>query len=131
VENSHKSKGGIARIWNATCYSAEGFRAALKHEHAFRQELLLSAALLPIALWLPIVPMERAILVASLLLVLLVELINSAIEAVVDRISSETHELSKRAKDLGSAAVSVSIVIVLVTWATIAGPVAAKLLDPS
>ena len=128
MESSHKSKNGLQRIWRATFYSAAGFRAALKHEHAFRQELFLCAVLLPFALWLPLIAMERAILIASLLLVLIVELLNSAIEAIVDRVSLDRHDLSKRAKDLGSAAVFLSLTMVVVTWLLIAGPALARLL---
>jgi diacylglycerol kinase (ATP) len=127
LESGHKSKSGLQRIWRAMFYSAAGFRAALRHEHAFRQELLLCAVLMPSALWLPLVPIERAILIATLLLVLVVELLNSAIEAIVDRVSLDSHELSKRAKDLGSAAVFVSLAIVVATWILIAGPALATL----
>lgn len=111
------------RIWRAFFYSMEGFASALRHEHAFRQELMLCAVLLPAALWLPVGTVERVLLLASLLLVLIVELLNSAIEAVVDRVSLDHHPLSKRAKDLGSAAVFLSIVFVIVTWGYVAGPV--------
>jgi diacylglycerol kinase (ATP) len=128
LESTHKSKGGLQRIWRATFYSFDGFRSALKHEHAFRQELLLCALLLPLALWLPLLPGERVILIASLLIVLIVELLNSAIEAVVDRVSLENHELSKRAKDFGSAAVFLGLTNVGVAWGFIAGPALAKLL---
>ena len=128
MESSHKSKSGMQRIWRATFYSAAGFRAALEHEPAFRQELLLCAGLLPFALWLPLLPTERAILIGSLLLVLVVELLNSAIEAVVDRVSLDNHDLSRRAKDLGSAAVFLSLAIVVVTWILVAGPAVARLL---
>ena len=127
MESSHKSKSGLQRIWRATFYSAEGFRAALRHEHAFRQELLLCAVLLPFALFLPLIAMERAVLIAALLLLLIVELLNSAIEAIVDRVSLENHDLSKRAKDLGSAAVFLSLTVVAVTWTLIAGPALARL----
>lgn len=127
MESSHKSKSGLVRIWRAMFYSADGFLAAIKHEHAFRQELLLCAVLLPFALWLPLIPMERAVLIAALLLVLIVELINSSIEAIVDRVSLENHDLSKRAKDLGSAAVFLSLTMVAVMWILIAGPAMAKL----
>ena len=127
MESSHKSKSGLQRIWRATFYSVEGFRAALRHEHAFRQELLLCAVLLPFALFLPLIAIERAVLIAALLLVLIVELLNSAIEAIVDRVSLENHDLSKRAKDLGSAAVFLSLTVVAVTWILIAGPALARL----
>jgi len=128
VDSGYKSKSGLQRIWRAALYSAAGFSAALKHEQAFRQELVLCAVLLPLALWLPLILLERTILVVSLLLVLVVELLNSAIEAVVDRVSLDTHDLSKRAKDLGSAAVFLSLTIVGVSWVLIAGPAIAKLI---
>jgi diacylglycerol kinase (ATP) len=111
---------GIRRIVNATRYSANGLRAAWQNEAAFRQELVLALLLVPIAIWLGQTAFERLLLICSCLLVLLVELINSAIETTVDRIGSEQHELSGRAKDLGSAAVLVSLVIVVLTWATVA-----------
>ena len=128
MEAPHKSKGGLLRIWRAFFYSLAGFSAALKHEHAFRQELVLAFIMLPFALLLPLPLGERALLIATLLLVLVVELLNSAIEAVVDRVGLEKHELSKRAKDLGSAAVFLSCVIVIVVWGCIAGPVVIKAL---
>ena len=123
-----KSKGGLVRIWRAFFYSMAGLSAALKHEHAFRQELFLTILLLPLALFLPLTLGEKALLVATLLLVLVVELLNSAIEAVVDRVSTDIHDLSKRAKDLGSAAVFLSCTIVVVVWGGVAGPVIFKLL---
>lgn len=116
MESTHKSKSGLQRIWRAAFYSFEGFRSALKHEHAFRQELMLCAVLLPLAIWLPLVATERVLLIATLLIVLIVELLNSAIEAVVDRVSLDNHELSKRAKDLGSAAVMLSIINTVAVW---------------
>jgi diacylglycerol kinase (ATP) len=127
MESAHKSKSGLARIWRALGYSLQGFAAAWKHEHAFRQELVLCLVLLPFALLLPLQLFERVLLVVTLLLVLVVELLNSAIEAVVDRVGVDHHELSKRAKDLGSAAVFLSLVIVAVTWILIAGPALALL----
>jgi diacylglycerol kinase (ATP) len=126
VEAPHKSRSGLLRIWRAFFYSLAGFGAALKHEHAFRQELFLAFILLPFALLLPLSLAERALLIATLLLVLVVELLNSAIEAVVDRVSLENHELSKRAKDMGSAAVFLSCVITVIIWGGIAGPVVFK-----
>lgn len=129
MESNHKSKSGLQRIWRAAFYSLDGFRAAIRHEHAFRQELLLCVALLPLAVWLPLSPLERAVLIATLLLVLIVELLNSAIEAVVDRVSLDDHDLSKRAKDFGSAAVFMSLTMVVVAWLLIAGPVVVKLLS--
>jgi diacylglycerol kinase (ATP) len=112
----HKGKTGLRRVWNAMFYSVDGFRAALEHEDAFRQEVLLAAVLIPLALFLPASGVGKALMVASVLLVLLVELLNSAIEATVDRISLENHQLAKRAKDIGSAAVFVSLVNVVVVW---------------
>jgi diacylglycerol kinase (ATP) len=128
MESPHKSKSGLERIWRAFFYSLEGFAAALKHEHAFRQELILFVVLLPAALWLPLAVVERVLLIGSLLLVLVVELLNSAVEAVVDRVSLENNDLSKRAKDLGSAAVFLSFVIVIITWSLIVGPAIVKYL---
>jgi len=115
-ESPHKGKTGLKRVWNALFYSIEGFAAAWKHEDAFRQESLLAAVLVPLALFLAEAPMERALMIASVLLVLIVELINSAIEATVDRISLENHQLAKRAKDIGSAAVLIALINVLVVW---------------
>lgn len=112
----HKGKTGLHRVWNALFYSFEGFRAAYRHEDAFRQEVLLAALLIPLALWLPVSGIGKALMIASVLLVLVVELINSAVEATVDRISLENHQLAKRAKDIGSAAVFVSLVNVVAVW---------------
>jgi len=126
--SDHKSKSGLTRIWRAVFYSAEGFGAAVRYEHAFRQELFLCVVLLPFAVLLPLTRVERAVLIASLMLVLVVELLNSAIEAVVDRVGLENHDLSKRAKDLGSAAVFLTLTTVAVVWVLIAGPVILKLL---
>lgn len=128
MEAPYKSKSGLVRIWRAFFYSLAGFSAALKHEHAFRQELFLALVLLPFAVFLPLSVGEKALLISALLLVLVVELLNSAIEAVVDRISLDNHDLSKRAKDLGSAAVFLSCVIVIVIWGCIAGPAMINLL---
>ena len=128
METPHKSKSGLVRVWRAFFYSMEGFSAALKHEHAFRQEIFLAVIFVPFAIFMPFAVGEKALLIATLLLVLVVELLNSAIEAVVDRVSFDHHDLSKRAKDLGSAAVFLSCVIVIVVWTCIAGPVIVKLL---
>lgn len=110
----------VARLWRATRYSVQGLRAVFQHEAAFRQELAAAALLVPAALALallsPVSWSQCALLIGSVLLVLLVELLNSAIEAVVDRISEDNHALSGRAKDAGSAAVLVSLVICLVVW---------------
>ena len=116
VSRPHKGKTGLRRVWNAFCYSMDGFRAALRHEDAFRQELILAAILIPVALVLPASGLGKALMVGSVLLVLMVELLNSAVEATVDRISVENHELAKRAKDIGSAAVFLSLVNVPVVW---------------
>jgi diacylglycerol kinase (ATP) len=113
---AHKSKTGVGRIWNAFLYSVEGLCAAFKHETAFRQEILLAVILIPATLLLPASGAGKALLLASVLLVLIVELINSAIEAVVDRISLEHHPLAKRAKDFGSAAVFLSLINVPLVW---------------
>lgn len=110
---------GLRRILRATVYSAQGFAHAWKHEAAFRQEALLSLALTPVALWLGRTMTERAALIGVLLIVLIVEFLNSAVEAAIDRHGSEHHELSGRAKDLGSAAVFVSLVLVLLVWGAI------------
>jgi diacylglycerol kinase (ATP) len=111
---------GLRRILRATVYSAQGFAHAWRHEAAFRQEALLSLALMPVALWLGRTVTERAALVGVLLIVLIVEFLNSAVEAAIDRHGSEHHELSGRAKDLGSAAVFVSLMLVLLVWGAIA-----------
>jgi diacylglycerol kinase (ATP) len=111
---------GLRRIVNATLFSMAGLRAAWQYEAAFRHELLLSIVLVPTGLWLGQTAVERALLIGSCLLVLIVELLNSAIETVVDRTGLEPHPLSGRAKDLGSAAVLLSLALVLVIWVTIA-----------
>ena len=117
-----KSKSGVKRIYAAFLYSMQGFRTAWKSEHAFRQELILVIPGVILALLLPVNGLEKVALIAVLLLVLLVELINSAIEAVVDRISFERHPLSKNAKDFGSAAVFLALSLAGLTWLIIAGP---------
>lgn len=111
-----KGKTGLRRILNATRYSLEGLAAAWRHEDAFRQELMLVVVLVPLGLWLGKSAVERALLVGCLILVLIVELLNSAIEAAVDRTSFEAHPLAKRAKDFGSAAVMLSLLLAGVTW---------------
>lgn len=116
LESPHKGKTGLRRIWNALFYSVEGLRAAYRHEDAFRQEVWLAAVLLPLAFLLPAGLIGKALMVASVLLVLIVELLNSAIEATVDRVSLENHRLAKRAKDIGSAAVMISLVNVVAVW---------------
>lgn len=115
--NPHKGYTGLTRVIRATGHSAAGLQAAWRFESAFRQECLLFLALLPLGVWLGTTWMERAVLIGSAALVLIVELLNSAVESAVDRISMEHHELSKRAKDLGSAAVLVSLVLCGAVWA--------------
>lgn len=119
MESPHKGKTGLRRLWNAIHYSLAGFKAAYRYEDAFRQETLLAAALIPLALFLPAGAVGKALMIASVLLVLLVELLNSAVEATVDRISLEDHQLAKRAKDIGSAAVLLSLVNLAVVWALV------------
>lgn len=115
-ESPHKGKTGLRRVWNALGYSLAGLKAAYLCEDAFRQETWLAVLLIPTALLLPLPWIGRGLMIASVLLVLVVELLNSAIEAVVDRVSLENHRLAKRAKDIGSAAVLVSLLLVLVVW---------------
>ena len=107
---------GFDHLIKATGYSLAGLRAAVRYEEAFRQELVVLAVAVPVALWLGNTGVERALLIGSCLLVLVVELVNSAIEAAVDRVGSERHELAGRAKDLGSAAVFCAIVLAVVIW---------------
>jgi diacylglycerol kinase (ATP) len=116
MESPHKGRTGLRRIWNALFYSLDGFVAAYRHENAFRQEVWLSLILVPLAFFIPVSNPNRMQMIASVLLVLIVELLNSGIEAVTDRVSLEDHRLAKRAKDLGSAAVMLSLVNVTVVW---------------
>jgi len=113
---------GLKRIVNAAGYSWSGLKATFRHEAAFRQELLLCCLLLPVAIVMADDGIELALLIGSLLLVLIVELINSAVEAVVDRFGGEVHELAGRAKDIGSAAVLLSLLNVLVIWGLVLWP---------
>lgn len=115
-ESPFKGKTGLQRVWRAFHYSLDGFRAAYKCEDAFRQEALLAALLVPLTFFLPVGGAGRALMIASVLLVLIVELINSAIEATVDRVSLDRHHLSKRAKDIGSAAVFLALSNVVIVW---------------
>lgn len=115
-ESPFKGKTGLRRLINAAGYSAAGLRAAFRHEDAFRQEVVAAVVLIPLALWLGNSGSERALLCFSVLAVLIVELVNSAIEATVDRISLENHQLAKRAKDIGSAAVMVALFNALLVW---------------
>ncbi|MBR0566694.1 diacylglycerol kinase [Azoarcus sp. L1K30] len=115
-ESPFKGKTGLVRIWNAFHYSLAGLRAAIRHEDAFRQECILAALLIPAALFVPTNGTGKAILIGSTLLVLMVELLNSAIEATVDRVSLERHLLAKRAKDIGSAAVLIALLNLALMW---------------
>jgi diacylglycerol kinase (ATP) len=120
--HGRKRATGAARLVNATRYSLDGLAAALRHEEAFRLELILAAILLPLGLWLGNDGIERALLVGSVLTVLAVELLNSAVEAVVDRASPEQHELAKRAKDYGSAAVMIALATAGAVWLLLLAP---------
>ena len=111
-----KSGAGLTRIRNAFGWSMAGFAATLKHEKAFQQELILCLILAPIGLWLGETGVEKGLLLGSLMLVLIVEILNSAIEAVVDRFGDEHHTLSGRAKDMGSAAVFLALANVVLVW---------------
>lgn len=111
-----KGKTGLRRVLNAAGYSWAGLAAAFKHEDAFRQELFLALLLIPLAIYLGETGIERALMIAAVLGVLIVELLNSAVEAAVDRISLDHHLLIKRAKDMGSAAVMLALMNVIITW---------------
>lgn len=118
-ESPFKGQTGLRRIWNAFHYSLAGLQAAFQNEDAFRQECILAMLLIPAAFIAPVPGLGRAMMIAAVLLVLVVELLNSAIEAAIDRISLDHHRLSKRAKDIGSAAVLIALVNVIVTWALV------------
>jgi diacylglycerol kinase (ATP) len=119
TESPFKGKTGLRRLRNAVGYSLAGLRAAYICEDAFRQEAHLAALLIPLAIYLPVGGVGRALMIGSVLLVLMVELLNSAIEATVDRISLEHHLLAKRAKDIGSAAVFLALANVAAVWACV------------
>ena len=119
MESPFKGKTGLRRVWNAFHYSRAGLHAAYRHEDAVRQEVLLALALVPLAIWLGECAVERVLLIGCVLLVLIVELINSAIEATVDRISLDRHPLAKRAKDIGSAAVMIALLNAVLVWALV------------
>ncbi len=121
-QNPHKGNRGLTRAWHAAKNSWCGMVYAYKEESAFRQELTLLAVLTPIALWIPVSPIEKCALITSLVFVLVVELLNSSVEAAIDRISFDHHDLSKRAKDFGSAAVMLALVITALLWGTICIP---------
>jgi diacylglycerol kinase (ATP) len=116
MESPFKGKTGLTRLWNAMHYSIAGLRETYLHEDAFRQEVWLALVLIPAALLLGGDGLSRAAMIASVMIVLIVELLNSAIEATVDRISLDRHPLAKRAKDIGSAAVLLSLVNVAIVW---------------
>ncbi len=121
-DSPYKSRGGLARIANATRYSWAGLRAALRHEAAFRQELLVGVPLLLAAPWLAPGRVEAVLMMASIVLVWIVELLNSGLEALADSVSAEHHPLLGRAKDLGSAAVMLSIALAASTWLLLLWP---------
>ncbi|MDZ4253039.1 MAG: diacylglycerol kinase [Sulfuritalea sp.] len=118
-ESPFKGQTGLRRILSAFGYSLSGLRAAFRNEDAFRQESLLAALLIPLALFMSVPGFGKALMIGSVLVVLIVELLNSAIEAAIDRISLDRHRLSKRAKDIGSAAVLVALINVLTTWSLV------------
>jgi diacylglycerol kinase (ATP) len=120
MNNPHKMRTGMDRVLHAFSYSMQGLQAAIRFESAFRQEAAMAVVLLPAAFWLGRTWIEVALLAGSVLLVMIVELLNSAIEAVVDRVSLDLHALAKRAKDYGSAAVLISLLWCVGIWATVA-----------
>lgn len=117
MNNPHKGRTGVDRVIRAAGYSLEGLRMAYRFESAFRQEVWLAAAMLPLAVWLGRGWVEVALLAGSVWLVLIVELLNSGLESAIDRVSFEMHELSRRAKDIGSAAVFMSLLLCAAIWA--------------
>lgn len=117
-----KGKQGLTRLFNALGYSRDGLVAAWKHEAAFREEVLLLLVAVPLALYFGQDGLARALLIGSILLVLIVEILNSGLEAIVDKASPEKHELAKRAKDMGSAAVLLALVNAAVVWACVLWP---------
>lgn len=119
MESPYKGKTGLKRVWSALLYSLAGLRAAIRHEDAFRQEVLLAVILIPVAFFTPASVIGKALMIASVLLVLIVELLNSAVEAAVDHTSLDHHQLAKRAKDIGSAAVLLSLLNVVSVWALV------------
>jgi diacylglycerol kinase (ATP) len=122
AESPFKGKTGFVRIVHAFFNSMAGFKDAWRHESAFRQEILLAIVLIPVACLVPVSAVERAALIASVLLVMIVELLNTSVEVAIDRISFDHHSLSKRAKDIGSAAVFVALALWGVVWALILAP---------
>jgi len=116
MENPHKHHPGLSHAWHAAGIALQGLRAAWQHEEAFRQEVIVAAIAIPAALLLPVAPFGKVLMIASIFLVLIVELLNSALEAAVDYTSLEHHPFAKRAKDVASAAVFLSIVNALAVW---------------
>ena len=112
----YKGTSGLQRILNATSYSLAGFKAAFQNEAAFRQIILINSLLIPLSFFMPVSHVEQVLMIVVCLLAIIVELINSAIEAVVDRVSMAQHPLSKNAKDMGSAAQFVALAIIALTW---------------
>lgn len=121
-QNPHKGNKGLTRAWHAAKNSWCGIVYAFEEESAFRQELVLLIALTPVALFLPVSAIEKCALIVSLIMVLVVELLNSSVEAAIDRISFDHHDLSKRAKDFGSAAVMLALLIAVLLWLTVCIP---------
>lgn len=128
LESPHKGQRGLRRIIKALSYSLSGLRLAYDHESAFRQEILIALVLIPLACFVPASAAERVLLIGSVVPVLIVELLNSSVEAAIDRIGLDTHRLSKRGKDLGSAAVFLALLLVGVAWGVIIGPRAVDVL---
>ncbi len=122
MDNPNKHPPGLTHAWRATGIALQGLHAAWQHEDAFRQEVLIAAIAIPAALLLPAGRIGKAMMIASILLVLIIELLNSALETAVDHTSLEQHPLAKRAKDIASAAVLVSIVNALVVWVMVTYP---------
>lgn len=122
MEDPNKHPRGLLHAWRASGIALQGLRAAWRHEDAFRQEVFVAAIAIPVALLLPVNHLGKAMMVSSILLVLIVELLNSALESAVDHTSLEHHPLAKRAKDIASAAVFLSIVNALVVWALVIFP---------
>ncbi|HEX4326916.1 MAG TPA: diacylglycerol kinase [Burkholderiales bacterium] len=127
-KSEFKSTDGFGRLAKALKYSTQGLNHMVRHEAAFRQELIAACVLVPVALWLPLGTMEKLWLLGSVVLMLITEIVNSAIEAVVDRVSLERHPLAGRAKDMGSAAVFISVIWIVVVWLSLAGPVLWRML---
>lgn len=125
-ESPFKGKTGIIRIVHAFFNSCSGLADAWRHESAFRQEILLAVVLMPAAFLAPVTTVERALLIATVLLVIIVELLNTGVEVAIDRISFDQNMLSKRAKDIGSAAVFVALVLLGTVWGLILWPVFAR-----